>query len=74
MRLIEHDDIEVVRSALHHLLDRDDLLGIDEVTSGPAELRRSARLVRQSLVDELIEFLDARDDLLDLQLGSGGDE
>jgi hypothetical protein len=74
MRPIDHDDIEVVRSALHHLRDRDDLLGIDEVTGGAAELRRSARLARQSLVDELVEFLDARDDLLDLQLGSGGDQ
>lgn len=70
------DDIEAVRSALHRVRYSDELLGIEELFDrggGTAELRDLRRMTRRALVDELVGFLEAREDLVDLQVRSGLD-
>jgi len=70
------DDIQVVRSRLLKLRDGDELLDIDEsaATAGDVDAIRRHRLpIRRALVSELIEFLDARSDIVDLQVRNGLD-
>jgi hypothetical protein len=69
-------DIQAVRAALSRLRDNDDeLLGID--WTGDQEeidaLRRNHLPVRRTLVSELMDFLDAREDIVDLQVRNGLD-
>ena len=69
-------DIEAVKAALARLRENDDeLLGggspIDHRQGG--EHRHDRLHARRALVGELIGFLDAREDLVDLQLRSGLD-
>jgi hypothetical protein len=68
-------DIQVVRSALLKLHDSDELIGIDEsATVDDVDAIRRHRLpIRRALIDELIEFLDARSDIVDLQVRNGLD-
>jgi hypothetical protein len=69
-------DVQAVREALLRLRDSDDLLGIGEMASdqeSTGTTQVSPRTIRRALVDELISFLDAREDLLDLQVRSGVD-
>jgi hypothetical protein len=65
-------DIEAVRAALLRLRDNDhELLGIDWTTGDQEEidtLRRNHLPVRRTLVSELVDFLDAREDIVDLQV------
>ena len=70
------DDIQVVRSRLLKLRDSDELLDIDEsaATADDVDIIRRHRLpIRRALVSELIEFLDARSDIVDLQVRNGLD-
>ena len=70
------DDIQVVRSRLLKLRDGDELLDIDEsaATADDVDAIRRHRLpIRRALVSELIEFLDARSDIVDLQVRNGLD-
>lgn len=70
------DDIQVVRSRLLKLRDSDELLDIDEsaATADDVDAIRRHRLpIRRALVNELIEFLDARSDIVDLQVRNGLD-
>jgi hypothetical protein len=69
-------DIQAVRAALVRLRDGDELLGINPFPDAQAEIdaiRRHHRSVRQALVSELIGFLDAREDIVDLQVRNGLD-
>ena|SRR5882672_12710526 len=69
-------DIEAVRQALLGLHDGDELLATGEPVTGleSADTTEvSSTTVRRALVDELIGFLDAREDLIDLQVRSGSD-
>ncbi len=69
-------DIQVVRSKLLKLRDGDELLDIDEsaATADEVDVIRRYRLpIRRALVSELIEFLDARSDIVDLQVRNGLD-
>jgi hypothetical protein len=67
-------DIQAVRTALLRLRDNDDeLLGIDSTTGEIDPLRRNHLPVRRTLVSELIDFLDAREDIVDLQVRNGLD-
>jgi hypothetical protein len=73
---LEGDDIEAVRSALHRVRYSDELLGIDDLLDREgrtSELRDAKRMTRRALVDELVGFLEAREDLIDLQTRSGLD-
>jgi hypothetical protein len=73
---LDPSDIEAVRSALIQVSDSDDLLGLDDITGTGDhvdELRTSSREVRRALVDELVGFLEAREDLIDLQVRNGVD-
>ena len=66
----------MVRSRLLKLRDSDELLDIDEsvVTADDVGAIRRHRLpIRRALVSELIEFLDARSDIVDLQVRNGLD-
>ena len=63
-------DIEAVRAALLRLGTSEELIGEEEF-AGEAhrcEATRVARRVRRALVDELLDVLDAREDLMDLQV------
>ncbi len=76
-RGLDPDDIDAVRSALHRVRDSDDLLGIDEITGDDEEVyqrRSAARDVRRTLVDELIGFIEAREDIIDLQVRNAVDQ
>ena len=70
----QHDfdaDIQAVRAALVRLRDSDELLGVDHSPEAQAEgsvIRHQHRPMRRALVSELIEFLDARADMVDLQV------
>ncbi len=67
-------DIQAVRAALMRLRDSDELLGINQLPDTQAEIdaiRHHHRPVRQALVSELIGFLDAREDIVDLQVRNG---
>jgi hypothetical protein len=70
-------DIQAVRAALLRLRDNDDeLLGIDLTTGDEEEidaLHHNHLPVRRTLVSELIDFLDAREDIVDLQVRNGLD-
>jgi hypothetical protein len=68
-------DIEAVRSALLRLGTSEELIGEEEFASDArdSEARRTARRVRRALVDELLDVLDAREDLIDLQIHNGLD-
>ncbi len=68
-------DVHAVREALLRLRESDELLGVDQDTrqERPRTSEVSSRTVRRALVDELIGFLDAREDLFDLQARSGLD-
>ena len=70
-------DIQAVRAALLRLRDNDDeLLGIGRTTDDEEEidtLSRNQLPVRRTLVSELIDFLDAREDIVDLQVRNGLD-
>ena len=69
-------DIQAVRAALERLRDSDELLGINQSAHTQAEIdaiRRHQRPLRRALVSELIEFLDAREDIVDLQVRNGLD-
>jgi hypothetical protein len=76
-RGLDPEDIDAVRSALHRVRDSDDLLGIDEMSGDDEEVdqrRSAARDVRRTLVDELIGFLEAREDIIDLQVRDAVDQ
>ena len=69
-------DIQLVRSALQRLHDSDELLGIDESVSTADDIeavRRHRLPIRRAIVSELIEFLEARSDIVDLQVQNGLD-
>jgi hypothetical protein len=69
-------DIQAVRAALVSLRNSDELLGINESPETQAEIdaiRDHHRPVRQTLVSELIGFLDAREDIVELQMRNGLD-
>ncbi len=68
-------DIQAVRAAVLRLRDSDDLLGFDPRSGGQEEGDDSNRRlsVRRCLVSELIDFLDAREDIVDLQVRNGLD-
>ena len=68
-------DIDAVRAALLRLRDSDDLLGFVPPSGDQEEGDDSNRhlSVRRTLVSELIEFLDARKDIVDLQVRNGLD-
>ena len=70
-------DIKAVRAALLRLRDNDDeLLGTERIAGNEEEidtLRRNHLPVRRTLVSELIGFLDAREDIVDLQVRNGLD-
>lgn len=67
-------DIDAVRAALLRLRDSDELLGFDPPSGDQEEGDDSnRRSVRQCLVSELIDFLDAREDIVDLQVRNGLD-
>jgi hypothetical protein len=75
-RLPGATDVQAVREALLRLRDSDDLLGISEMAADEeptGTIQVSPRTIRRALVDELIGFLDALEDLLDLQVRSGVD-
>lgn len=62
-------DLHAVRAALMRLRDSDELLTVDQSPEVPAETGVPERrgLARRALVDELIDFLDARADVAELQ-------
>ncbi len=70
-------DIKAVRAALLRLRDNDDELLAIERTGGDEEvidtIRRNHLPLRRILVSELIDFLDAREDIVDLQMRNGLD-
>jgi hypothetical protein len=68
-------DIEAVRAALLRLGTSEELIGEEEFAGDArdSEARRTARRVRRVLVDELLDVLDARLDLIDLQVQNGLD-
>lgn len=70
-------DIQAVRAALLRLRDNEDeLLGIERTLGDEEEidtLRRNHLPVRRTLVSELIDFLAAREDIVDLQVRNGLD-
>ena len=70
-------DVQAVRAALLRLRDNDDeLLGVDWTTGDQEEtdaLRHNHLPVRRTLVSELIDFLDVREDIVDLQVRNGLD-
>jgi hypothetical protein len=69
-------DFEAVRAALLRLGISEELASSDEFTDGEGrstESRDTARRVRRALVDQLLEVLDAREDLIDLQVENGLD-
>lgn len=70
-------DIQAVRAALLRLRDNDDeLLGIERTAGDEEEidtLRSNHLPLRRTLVSELIDFLDAREDIVDLQVRNGLD-
>lgn len=68
-------DIEAVRAALLRLGTSEELIGEDEFAGDarPTEARHVTRRVRRALVDELLDVLDAREDLMDLQAQNGLD-
>ena len=69
-------DFEAVRAALLRLGVSEELAGSDEFPDGEGqrtESRDTARRVRRALVDELLDVLDAREDLIELQVGNGLD-
>ena len=70
-------DIEAVRAALLRLRDNDDeLLGTSQFPGDqeePESLHRRHLPARRALVSELIDFLDAREDTVDLQVRNGLD-
>ena len=68
-------DIQAVRAALLRLRDSDELLGFDPPSAGQEDGDDSNRRlsVRRCLVSELIDFLDARKDIVDLQVRNGLD-
>ena len=70
-----HADIDAVRAALLRLRDSEDLLGFDPSSGDQEEGNGSNRHLsaRRTLVSELIEFLDAREDIVDLQVRNGLD-
>lgn len=75
-RPLDPEDIEAVRSALHRVRYSDELLGVNDIFAREGdtdELRQSVRMNRRALVDELVGFLEAREDLIDLQVKSGLD-
>ncbi len=75
-RPLDPEDIEAVRSALHRVRYSDELLGVNDIFAREGdtdELRQSVRMNRRALVDELVGFLEAREDLIDLQVQSGLD-
>ena len=70
-RAPEPSDISAVREAFLAVRDSDALLGIDKIADkSTRDIRRS---VRRTLVSEAIGFLEAREDLIDLQVRSGID-
>ncbi len=64
-------DIQAVRAALVKLRDSDELLGINQLPDTHDAIRHHHRPVRQALVSELIGFLDAHEDIVDLQMRNG---
>jgi hypothetical protein len=69
-------DIQAVRAALERLHDSDELLDIHQSPDTRDVMdaaRHQHRSARRALVGELIEFLDAREDIVDLQVLSGLD-
>ena len=69
-------DIQAVRAALLRLQDSDELLGFDRLAADQNvddETNRRHRSARRRLVSELIEVLDAREDIVDLQALNGLD-
>lgn len=67
-------DIQAVRAALLRLRDSDELLGFDPPSCVQEDDDSNRHLsVRRSLVSELIDFLDAREDIVDLQVRNGLD-
>ena len=75
-RAVGPGDIAAVRRAFRDVRDSDELLGIDHITGEADEVeatRATTRSVRRALVDEAIGFLDAREDLIDLQVLNGID-
>jgi hypothetical protein len=69
-------DLQAVRAALVRLRDSDELLGLNQFSGTQAEvdaIRHDHRPVRRALVSELIGFLDAREDIVDLQVRNGLD-
>lgn len=75
-RALEAADIEAVRTALYELRDDDERLGIYQIAGpdGDTVHRAPARAMRRLLVDELIEFLEARESLVELQIQSSSAE
>ena len=70
-RALEPSDVEAVRRAFLRTRDSDVLLGVDQITDDAT--RDVRRYVRRTLVGEAIEFLEAREDLIDLQVMNGID-
>ena len=69
-------DFEAVRPAVLRLGVSEELASSEEFTDGEGqrtESRDTARRVRRALVDELLDVLDAREDLVDLQVENGLD-
>jgi hypothetical protein len=69
-------DIQAVRTALVRLHDSDEVPGINRSPNASDEIDaidRHRSLVRRALISELIEFLDAREDIVDLQVRNGLD-
>lgn len=69
-------DIEAVRQGLLRLRDSDEMLGTDDPSTDSTAAAMPAHdrsAVRRALVDELIGFLDARKDIVDLQAARGLD-
>ena len=69
-------DFEAVRAPLLRLGVREELASSDEFSDGDgqrSDWRDAARHVRHALLDELLDVLDAREDLIDLQVQNGLD-
>ena len=69
-------DIQAVRTALLRLRDSDELLGFDRLAGEQREdneITQRHLVARRKLVSELIDVLDAREDIVDLQALNGLD-